>query len=319
VRRLLRTAGVLAATLAALGTLTRAQVAEPPMSVPDLTVVSWNICGEAGGQRGEDGYCPHRDEPAKKIDQVAQLVEERDADVAMLQEVCGGEAGSHMDLLQRSLGSAWTIRHAAGARPDGRTDCRSPLTGELGVLIAVKGTITSSVAEDTLPDSPDDARTSPVLCVTVAGWAITPCVAHLIPDEDDRAAEQARNVKEFLAEHAPGDLVLGGDLNRNRAAAALAPLTSTYETCLDAYTYHGWNNTTQERTWHKLDHFLVSRPSFGAQAADCAVDSSRMDTTANEADSGDPSGYSDHAPIIGTFRGPPVPGARGWNAIVLIS
>lgn len=295
--------------LAALCLAPPAHAAEPPVSVPDLTVVSWNICGEAGGLRGQDGYCPYRNEPAKKIEQVVQVVEERDADVVMLQEVCGGdEAGSHMDLLQQALGTEWTIRHAAGARPDGRTDCRGVLTGELGVLIAVKGTITASVAEDTLPDSPDDAKTLPVLCVTVAGWATTPCVAHLISDDDGRAAEQAVNVKEFLAEHAPGDVVLGGDLNRNKAAAALTPLTSTYETCLDAYTYHGWNSTTQEHTWHKLDHFLVSRPSYGTRATDCAVDTTRMDTTANEADSGDPSGYSDHAPIIGTFRGAPVAG-----------
>ncbi|MFJ3773046.1 FG-GAP-like repeat-containing protein [Streptomyces sp. NPDC090075] len=298
---------VLATT--ALWAAPTAHAAEPALAVPDLTVVSWNICGEAGGLRGQDGYCPYRNAPEKKIEQVAQVVAERDADVVMLQEVCGGdEPGSHMDLLQQALGPAWSIRHATAARPDGRTDCRGVLTGDLGVLIAVKGTITSSVAENTLPDSPDDARTLPVLCVTVAGWATTPCTTHLLPGDEDRAAGQVRNTQEFLAGHVPGDVVLGGDFNRNTDAPALSPLTSGMERCVDATSYHGWDSATQQHTWHRLDHFFVTLPSYGTRAIACDVDTSRMDTTPNEADSGDPDGYSDHAPIIGTFRGAPVAG-----------
>ncbi|MFC8868873.1 FG-GAP-like repeat-containing protein [Streptomyces sp. NPDC057148] len=277
------------------------------VSAPELTVVSWNICGEAGGQRGDLGYCPYRNEPARKIEQVAQVAAERNADVVMLQEVCGQAAGSHMDLLQQALGDGWSIRHAAGARPDGRTDCRGVLTGELGVLIAVKGTITGSAAQNTLP--PDaDQQTLPTLCVTVRGWSTTPCTTHLIPNDEARAAEQVENVEAFLAAHASHDVLLGGDLNRSAGAAALRPLTSTMERCIDDYTYHGWNSDTQQHTYHKLDHLLVTRPSYGTRFVSCAVDTSRMDRTPNEPTSGDPSGYSDHAPIIGVFRGAPVPG-----------
>ncbi|MDI6518044.1 FG-GAP-like repeat-containing protein [Streptomyces coelicoflavus] len=285
----------------------QADGAPPTVSVPELTVVSWNICGEAGGQRGQAGYCPYRNEPAQKIEQLAQVVAERQADVVMLQEVCGQAPGSHMDLLQQKLGSAWSIRHAVGARPDGRTDCRGGLTGELGVLIAVKGTVTATFAENTLPAGAD-RQTLPALCVKVQGWATTPCTTHLLPGDETRAAEQVRNVKAFLAAHAPGDTILGGDLNRNADAAALRPLTSTMERCIDDNTYHGWNSDTQQHSYHKLDHLLVSRPSYGTRFVSCAVDTSRMDQTPNEPTSGPPSGYSDHAPVIGTFRGAPVPG-----------
>ncbi|MFF4833023.1 FG-GAP-like repeat-containing protein [Streptomyces sp. NPDC001315] len=286
------------------------QAAEPSVTVPDLTVVSWNICGEAGGLRGDDGYCPYRNEPEKKIEQVAQVVEERNADVVMLQEVCGGEAGSHMDLLQQRLGDGWSVRHAVGARPDGRTDCRGVLTGDLGVLIAVKGTITAAVSQNTLPADPagTNLQTLPVLCVSVAGWTTTPCTTHVIPDDETRAAQQVQNIKAFLDENVPDDTVLGGDFNRNAAATALQPLTGTMERCIDDFTYHGWHSDTQQHSYQKLDHLFVTRPSYGTRFTGCAVDTSRMDQTPNEPTSGDPSGYSDHAPIVGTFRGDPVPG-----------
>ncbi|MFF8973029.1 FG-GAP-like repeat-containing protein [Streptomyces sp. NPDC014995] len=306
--RALRAAAALAACLAALCVTPTARAAEPAVSVPELTVVSWNICGEAGGLRGQVGHCPYRNDPATKIEQVAQVAAERDADVVMLQEVCGGtEPGSHMDLLRQRLGAGWSIRHAVGARPDGRTDCRAGLTGELGILIAVKGTITASVAENTLDPAGTDLSTLPVLCVTVAGWATTPCTTHLIPNDETRAAQQARNVRKFLDQHAPGDTILGGDLNRDAAAPALTPLMSTTERCLDAYTYHGWDSATQQHTYHKLDHLLVTRPSYGTRFTGCAVDTARMDRTPNEPGV-EPDGYSDHAPVVGTFRGAPVPG-----------
>lgn len=302
-------AALTALSATALGT-GPARAAELRPSVPELTVVSWNICGEAGGTRGQDGYCPYRNEPEKKIEQVAQLVDEHRADVVMLQEVCGGAAGSHMDLLQQRLGPEWSLRHAVGARPDGRTDCRGTLTGQLGVLLAVRGTVTATHSENTLPPHPDgtDLQTLPVLCVSVAGWTTTPCTTHVIPDQEERAGQQIRNVKAFVDRLAPHDAVLGGDFNRNAGAAVMQPLTGTAERCIDASTYHRWNRETQQHAFHKLDHFFTTRPSYGTRFASCAVDTGRMDQTTNEPDSGEPNGYSDHAPIIGTLRGAPVPG-----------
>lgn len=268
------------AATAALGTtLGTALVAAPaaqaaPAAVParnEIRVVSWNLCGEAGGDRGDAGYCAYRDQPAVKMDEVKEVVDERQANVVMLQEVCGGATGSHMALLQERLGSAWSVRHAKGARPDGRTDCRNGLTGELGVLLAVKGTVTGSWSENTLPDSPADERTLPVLCVAVEGWSTTPCTTHVIPDQASRAAQQIKNVKAFVDAHAPGGSVLGGDFNRNAGAAEMAPLTSAYDNCIDGNTYHGWDTAAGQHTWHELDHLFTTKAVGASRFASCAI------------------------------------------------
>nr|WSX50472.1 FG-GAP-like repeat-containing protein [Streptomyces sp. NBC_00974] len=304
-----------AAAVTALGaTLGTTLVAAPPAgAVPvaataqnEIRVVSWNICGEAGGDRGEAGYCPYRDQPAAKMDEVKKVVDERRANVVMLQEVCGGAPGSHMALLQERLGSEWSIRHAKGARPDGRTDCRAGLTGDLGILLAVKGTVTGSWSENTLPASTADQQTLSALCVAVEGWSTTPCTTHIIPGQASRAAEQIKNVKAFLDAHAPGGSVLGGDFNRNAGAAEMAPLTSAYDSCIDGFTYHGWDTVgTGGHSWNKLDHLFTTKAVGASRFASCAIDSARMDTTPNEPTSGAPSGVSDHAPVTAVLRGAP--------------
>lgn len=316
-----------AASVAALGTaLGTALVAAPPAgaAVPaaamaatatgtgtataqnEIRVVSWNICGEAGSPRGVAGFCPYRNEPTVKMDEVKKVVDERRANVVMLQEVCGGAPGSHMALLQERLGSEWSIRHAKGARPDGRTDCRGGLTGELGILLAVKGTVTGSWSENTLPASPEDSQTLPALCVAVEGWSTTPCTTHVIPGQASRAAEQIKNVKAFLDAHAPGGTVLGGDFNRNAGAAEMATLTGAYDNCIEGYTYHGWDTEgTGGHSWNKLDHLFTTKAVGASRFASCAIDSARMDTTPNEPDSGAPSGVSDHAPVTAVLRGAP--------------
>lgn len=301
-----------------------AAAAVAPPAANEIRVVSWNICGEAGGVRGQAGYCPYRDQPAAKMDEVKKAVDERRANVVMLQEVCGGAPGSHMALLQERLGSEWSIRHAVGARPDGRTDCRAGLTGELGVLLAVKGTVSDSWSANTLPadpGNPADKQTLAALCVAVEGWSTTPCTTHIIPGDGSRAAAQVKNVKAFLDAHAPGGVVLGGDFNRNALAAELAPLTDSYDRCIDANTYHGWNTDTKQHTWHKLDHLFTTRAAGASRFASCAVDTARMDTTENEPTSGAPNGFSDHAPVTAVLRGAPAAGdmnADGRSDLVAI-
>ncbi|MFZ3472064.1 FG-GAP-like repeat-containing protein [Streptomyces sp. 4.24] len=294
---------------AAATAVTAVTAAAAPVAQNEIRVVSWNICGEAGGNRGDAGYCAYRDQPAVKMDEVKKVVDERRANVVMLQEVCGGAAGSHMALLQERLGPEWSVRHAKGARPDGRTDCRAGLTGELGILLAVKGTVTGSWSENTLPASADDKQTLAALCVAVEGWSTTPCTTHVIPDQASRAAAQIRNVKAFVDAHAPGSAVLGGDFNRNAGAAEMAPLTGAYDNCIDGFTYHGWDTVgTGGHSWKKLDHLFTTKAVGASRFASCAIDSARMDTTPNEPDSGPPSGVSDHAPVTGVLRGAPKAG-----------
>ncbi|MEV6951131.1 endonuclease/exonuclease/phosphatase family protein [Streptomyces sp. NPDC051183] len=123
-----------------------------------LRVVTWNICGDAGSARGDGGYCPQRNFPAKKIQALTDLVAKHDANVIMLQEACGytahpgeptaNEKLSHMWRLDQVLSDDWQLVHAPGTRADGSKDCRpgsepgleGPFVGgEIGVLIAVKG------------------------------------------------------------------------------------------------------------------------------------------------------------------------------------
>ncbi|WP_372409501.1 FG-GAP-like repeat-containing protein [Streptomyces luteireticuli] len=266
-----------------------------------MRAVSWNICGEAGGDRGQDGYCPYRNEPEKKVDQIKQLVDEHRANVVMLQEVCGGAPGSHADLLREKLGSEWFVEHAVGARGDGRTDCRAGLKGQLGIALAVKGTVEGITTENTLPADPTgkDKQTLPILCATVRGWTTRVCTTHLKPGEDARVGQQVLNVKNHLGTDLGTDVLLGGDFNRNANAAQMKPLTESLDRVIDGYTYRDTN---------KLDHFYFTKAAGKSRVMHWDIDKSRMDTTPNEPDSGEPNGYSDHAPIIVYLRGAPVPG-----------
>ncbi|MET9291044.1 FG-GAP-like repeat-containing protein [Streptomyces sp. NPDC003077] len=274
--------------------------------------MSWNICGEAGGNRGEAGYCPYRNEPEQKVEQIRRLVDERQANVVMLQEVCGVTPGSHLELLRAKLGPGWDVRHASGARPDGRTDCRGSLTGELGVALAIKGTITAGSSANMLPADPagQDKQTLPILCASVQGWTTRVCTTHIAVGDSERAAQQIKNVKAYLGTAANTGFVLGGDFNRNADAAHMKPLTDSFDRCIDGVTYHGWDHEAQRHSFHKLDHFFTDRDraSGGSRFADCGIDTSRMDQSENEPTSGPPTGYSDHAPIFARLRGAPVPG-----------
>ncbi|MGX8906462.1 FG-GAP-like repeat-containing protein [Streptomyces netropsis] len=309
--RSLAAATIAASALATVWGAAPAQAQGAAAGAPGINVVSWNICGEAGGDRGMAGFCPDRDEPTKKIEQIKQVVAEQRADVVMLQEACGEAPGSHMDMLRTALGSDWSLRHAAGARPDGRTDCRAGLKGQLGIVLAVKGTITDSWSENALPADPTGAskQTLPVLCAAVAGWTTTPCTTHIVVGDDARARTQLGNVKAFAEKHSGANgFVLGGDFNRNGDAAVMQPMNAALDRCVNETTYHGWELDTKKHSYHSLDHFYATRTVGNSRFASCAVDRKRMDTTENEPDSGPPGAVSDHAPIIARLRGTPVPG-----------
>ncbi|MEV7617334.1 endonuclease/exonuclease/phosphatase family protein [Streptomyces sp. NPDC089799] len=135
-----------------------------------LRVVTWNMCGDAGGARGEAGYCPRRNFPAEKVKALTDLVARHKANVIMLQEACGYTQGqsdpapnpqlSHMRLLDEALPDDWQLVHAPGTREDGTKNCRAGtepgltgpfVGGEIGVLLAVKGGFTQPQIIETLP------------------------------------------------------------------------------------------------------------------------------------------------------------------------
>ncbi|MFI1796448.1 FG-GAP-like repeat-containing protein [Streptomyces sp. NPDC020379] len=286
----------------------------PPalLAEPELRVVSWNICGEAGGLRGQDGYCPYRNDPQAKVDQIAQVAAERDANAVMLQEVCGEAPGSHMERLRTALGSGWSIAHAPGARPDGTTNCRGGLSGTLGVGIAVKGRITETTATNTVPGG-GDQQTLPILCVRVEGRSTRICTTHILSDPaDPRRPGQIRNVKNEIWPDRY-QLVLGGDFNMFPDTAELKPISDEFDECdrrsygagdtVNEPTHHSWDEKGGH-VWRKRDHIFASWGESASQFTSCEVDRTRMDTTENAPDSGPPNGYSDHAPIIGYLKPP---------------
>ncbi|UYQ66709.1 endonuclease/exonuclease/phosphatase family protein [Streptomyces peucetius] len=276
-----------------------------------LRVLTWNICGEAGGRRGTTGYCPYRNDPAAKVQEIVKAMAEHQADAVALQEICGGAPGSHASMLTTALGPRWSVRAAAGSRPDGTSACRGGLKGRLGVAVAVRGKITSSTTSESLPASPRTNKDSkPLLCVTVAKWSYGLCTIHILPGADPRVPSQVRQVAgDVLKTGRP--VVLAGDFNRNSRAAELAPLDRDFTECRRwgdgtpaAPTFHRWDISTGRHVFHTLDHVYVhTAGGFPARFASCGVDHERMDTTRNTTDAPPPSGQSDHAPVHVVVRG----------------
>ncbi|MFJ4777332.1 endonuclease/exonuclease/phosphatase family protein [Streptomyces sp. NPDC088762] len=287
----------------------QARPAQPTTAPTRLNVLNWNICGEAGGLRGQRGFCPNRNRPDLTVAEIKAMVAERHADVVTLQEVCGGAPGSHLTQLEAALEPGWTVMRARGTRPDGASECRGSLTGELGVAVAVRGTIVSSVSGNTLTDDPSqsDGQVSPLLCVDVEGWSHRICTTHLLPSNDKRGAEQVTRIAERISPDGK-PYVLTGDFNRNSKSLDLVPLTTTLTECKaltqdEETTHHAWDSKGGKHVYRTLDHVFVSRGRDGTKAAlsGCGVDRSRMDTTPNEEDT-PPNGKSDHAPVYVTVR-----------------
>ncbi|MFB6619507.1 endonuclease/exonuclease/phosphatase family protein [Streptomyces sp. NPDC056367] len=280
-----------------------------PAPVKRINVLDWNICGEAGGQRGQRGFCPNRNRPDLTVAEIKAMVSERHADVVTLQEVCGGAPGSHLALLEAALEPGWTVLRARGTRPDGASECRGSLTGELGVAVAVRGKIVSSTEGNTLTDDPAEnyGQVSPLLCVDVEGWSHRICTIHLLPSSDKRGADQAARIAERISPDGK-PYVLTGDFNRSSKSPELVPLTSTLTECKlltqeEQTTHHSWDAKAGKHVYRTLDHIFVSREQNGTKASlsGCGIDRSRMDTTPNEEDM-PPNGKSDHAPVYATVR-----------------
>lgn len=300
---------------AVAGAVAAAGLAVAPLAVADeateLNVLSWNTCGEAGGKRGDAGFCPYRDDPQAKVDVIADLVAEHDLDVILLQEVCAETADSHLGRLKTALGDGWQIGNARGARPDGRTDCRGDLNGELGVGIAIKASNAEFTSKQTLPPDPtgQSKQTLPTLCATTTDWPTKVCTTHILADpEDPRRPQQVKNVRDYVWP-SRANLVLGGDFNLFPGSATLKPISDNFHECdgrsygsgdkVDETTHHAWTGDNTH-VYRKRDHIFASKPDSGTNFGSCDSRTDLMDTTENEPDSGPPSGYSDHAPLLGT-------------------
>ncbi|MDV5147574.1 FG-GAP-like repeat-containing protein [Streptomyces sp. SBC-4] len=296
----------------------------------EVRVISWNICGEAGSARGKIGYCPYRNDPELKMDEVLKLVTAHQANVVMLQEACGyegptppaGAERSHMALLAARLGPGWSLAHAAGNRAKDyvkgdsgplhpESECRVPvLGGKVGVLLAVKGTFDGPVERvETVPAGVSERRL-PLLCARVTGLTDKLCTTHLIDSDSTVARRQSETVRDHLKPALATGVVLGGDFNYRETTAALEPIATTLGRCQnDDDTSTHWENDAAQRRWSRIDHVFGTERPGGQRFVACTVDHSLLDTTHNRLVDAEPSnGYSDHAPVIAYRRPAPVPG-----------
>jgi endonuclease/exonuclease/phosphatase family metal-dependent hydrolase len=305
-----------AAALLGLGAVPVDRPAVVAAAHPELRVVTWNICGEAGGPPGSDAYCPYRNDPVTKAKAVAAVVAEHDANVVLLQEICGGEDGSELSLIAADLGPQWSVRHAVAQRPDdGASYCRgtgaNDLKGNIGEAIAVKATITETTVQPTVPSTPAfNSQQLPLLCVRTLQWTTRICTTHVLAGADDpRRAGQIDNIRSAVWPDRY-DLVLGGDFNLFPDSTLLAPLESAFDECdrhayssgdtVNEVTHHAWSSSTKE-VWKKRDHIFAAVPGTGSLFHYCDADLSRVDTSYYGLPDG-PTGYSDHAPLIGYLR-----------------
>lgn len=216
---------------AAAVTTTAGDVAGNAYTRDSVRAATWNMCGEAGGGwASAPGYCPWRngnatdtgldkpdgkpihsyDGPRTKMQGVVNLINKRNLNAVMLQEVCGGRTPgdlygtSHLDELDALLPDGWSIASAGVTRPDELaeeperstvelidqegSDCRTDaLTGTLGVAIAVKGDITWKSETDfhTPVNAGLSMSSGTVLCVEVAGWENHLCTTHVSNFDED--------------------------------------------------------------------------------------------------------------------------------------
>lgn len=239
-----------------------------------LRVMTWNVCGEAGGaDPSEDGYCPERNKKTTVPDgstrlakavEIADLVRREKLDAVLLQEVCAGSTkatvddpdhpgdpsdASQLDQIIGLLGAnEWSAVSAPVMRPPTSTKpassaCRGVLTGDVGVAVLVRGKIDWSRQTD-LPLAPEHG-TGKVLCAGVAGWETHLCTTHVFNNFDRRTPEadaQANTAYKAEIDTVAAQVddfrqvVLGGDFN-TRQKDLLQPLFGSLAEC-DQRAYH---------------------------------------------------------------------------------
>ena len=171
-----------------------------------LDIMSWNICGDSD-------HCKKEHEPNVLADRVVDRINTHGVDVVMLQEVCT----AHADGLRSRLGSGWTVVFGYVTRNGGQWITCPNAGGYYGVLIAVRGAITSSWTES-LP-SPQGREERKAICLSQASKGIKVCNAHFSSEGDDPDRSYKAQQAQYMADLNRTNTnygyraIVGGDLN----------------------------------------------------------------------------------------------------------
>ncbi|MGW1763127.1 LamG-like jellyroll fold domain-containing protein [Streptomyces sp. NPDC002073] len=310
-----------------------------------LRVMTWNVCGEAGGSGPwESGYCPDRNTltaggTLKKAVDIAGVILREKLDAALLQEVCAGTDDSQLRQILGELNKAgtgtWNAVSAATPRgSDNSSVCRNGLTGDVGIAVLVKGSV-EWYRQTTLPAPQGKQANGRVLCAGVAGWQTRLCTTHLTNYGTADAAGLAAYRAQIDAVVGQADdfrsVVVGGDFN-TRQQDLLQPLYTALAEC-DQRAYDRVGDvpngiTKVTNTWatnpdrsltlaktetSKID-YLFATTGFGScdsrpELADTADYSKAAQPGCLHIDGVQPvcvpNATSDHAPLLGSVNGGP--------------
>lgn len=295
---------VLAGAILIIGTIAfglvnpgAASAAPTPRPGDKVVAITWNMCGNAS-------HCDYRDEPWVKADAVVRSIDDRDADVVLLQETCT----SHERELKSRLGSGWTVVFANILKNDEAINCDAA-GGQYGEIIAIRAHL--SEISDAWPvplSSPSGKEQRVALCVRQDSRGLQVCNAHFSNKGEDPEgtyrARQARTMAELIDEGVKLGYrtITGGDFNAEPPdddGATPYSDPAKHPTLVPLYNYNiecdeieygrrdGENTTGYE--WfnpsgtNKIDYLFVDR---GFSSITC-------DATSTD--------YSDHVPLVGWF------------------
>ena len=267
-----------------------------PTPGDEVVAITWNICGNAK-------HCDYREEPWVKADAIARSIEDRGADVVLLQETCS----SHEQELGKRLGG-WEIFFAHILKNDRPINCDAA-GGFYGEVVAIRAR-PSEISDDwEVPlSSPSGKEQRVALCVRLDSRGLQVCNAHFSNKDEDHTgtyrAQQAQAMAALIDEgvRLGYRTITGGDFNAEPPDDdGGTPYSDSPEhpTLVPLYEYNiecdeieygkrdGENTTGYDwfKPWgtNKIDYLFVDR---GFSSISC-------DATSTD--------YSDHVPVVGWF------------------
>lgn len=215
----------------------------------ELGLMSFNVCG---------GVC-RRGEVATTARFIAGVATRRGAGVVLLQELCYSQYRRLRALLGREgfSGRFGAQTESPACANDDPTHARG-----FGVAVLVRGRILRSVL-DPLPTSRGvEHRVLLGVTATIAGRPTFVAAVHLSPSARDGRREQLHAVERFVAPHAAGPAVIGGDFNTLPRDTALRPMFTRFTELAEAGRGNPEIAEMPTFATKKIDYIFLSRRQF---------------------------------------------------------